>query len=299
MAEKTKKKGRKRPAIAGRRRKLAIVMSGGGMRCAYGAGALLAIAEQYKIAEPDILIAASGSAGNSAYYLSEQWDSAANIWIQGVTSPKFISFRRRRILDVDYLIDEVFRKQHPFDIEKIKSKKTKWLLPVTRVRDGATVYLVPKRTEEVYEYLRAAKAIPIVYGKTVTIDGEEYIDGDFGSDTEDLERKALALGAKDIIVIENSPPEFFRKTKRINMNAIRIVEKLRRDAGMLRAVERELVEKAPVIAPKGYDIIRIAPSKNLHIATSEKSKLKVRTAFNLGYADARDNKELQKLLQKK
>ena len=182
-AKKTKQKAASAKATASQRRKLAIVSSGGGMRCAYGAGALLAIAEQYKITEPDILIAASGSAGNSAYYLSEQWESAASIWMQGVASSKFISFRRRQILDVDYLIDEVFKKQHPFDIKKIKSKKTTWLLPVTRVRDGATVYLWPKRTEKLYEYLRAAKATPIAYGKTVTIDGEKYVDGDLGSET--------------------------------------------------------------------------------------------------------------------
>ena len=273
-------------------------MSGGGMRCAYGAGALLAIAEQYKVAEPDILIAASGSAGNSAYYLSEQWESAANIWIQGVTSPKFISFRRRQVLDVDYLIDEIFKKQHPFNIEKIKSKKTKWLLPVTRVRDGATVYLSPKRTEKVYEYLRAAKATPIAYGKTVTIDGEEYIDGDFGSETDDLVRRAIEEGADDIVVIENNPGiGLGKKTRRLILRGLEIEEIFRKKTGLAKAMTRELKEHQKLALPPEVRMVTLTPSKRLAVSVVSRKKLILRTAFNAGYADARDNKELKELLQ--
>ncbi len=201
------------------------------------------------------------------------------------------------MLDVDYVVDEIFKKMHPFDFKKLASAKTLLLFAATRVKDGETVYLNPPRNEGIYEYLRAAKAIPVVYGKRVPINGEEYIDGDFGADTEDLARKALALGAKDVIVVENSPLEFLRREKHIVMNAIRIIEKLKKEKGMIRAVNRELVEKPPVVVPKGHRMVRIAPSKNFHVSTAEKSKLKVRTIFNVGYADARDNKELRELLK--
>ncbi len=277
-------------------RKLAIVMSGGGMRCAYGSGALLAIAEQYKLTEPDILIAASGSAGPSAYYLSGQAHLGALLWIRGATNPKFISFRRHRVLDIDYLIDDVFKKQYPLDFKKIRSKKTKWLLPVTRVRDGATVYLSPKRTQEVYEYLRAAKAIPVAYGKTVKIGNEEYIDGDFGSQTEDLARKALQEGAQDIILIESNPESFGRKAEHVIIRGSEIEQILLKKTGLAKAAARELERKKPLTAPQGVRLVVISPSKASSVHVVTRKKLNLRTAFNLGYADARDNAELRELL---
>jgi len=222
-------------------RKLAIVMSGGGMRCVYGVGVLTALIEEYGLIEPDIVIASSGSAGGAAYYLSGQYRETVSAWLSLLPSKKFISFTRRRMLDVDYVVDEIFKKMHPFDFKKLAASKTLLIFAATRVKDGKTRYLKVPHDKRIYEYLRATKAIPIVYGKSVTIGRTEYVDGDFGSDTEDLGRKALSLGARDLIVIESSPLEFLKKEKRIVMNAVRLIEKLDREPGMARAAERELV----------------------------------------------------------
>jgi predicted patatin/cPLA2 family phospholipase len=58
--------------------KIAIIMSGGGMSCSYGAGALTALIEKYNII-PDIVVARSGSAGTGSYFVSKQYDSIKNI----------------------------------------------------------------------------------------------------------------------------------------------------------------------------------------------------------------------------
>ena len=281
------------------KRKLAIVMSGGGMRCAYGVGVLTALVEEYSVTKPDILIAASGSAGGAAYYLSGQYRETISAWLSLLPSKRLISFRRRRVLDVDYLVDEIFKKRHPFDFEALAATKTLLIFAATRAKDGKTIYLKVPRDKRIYEYLRAAKAVPIVYGKRVVIGKSEYIDGDFGSDTEDLVEKAFSLGAQDVVVVENSPLEFLRKEKRMTMRALRTIERWEKNAGMLQAVKRELTEKVPMKAPKGCTLVRIAPLKDLRIGTLENKTLKLRTVFNVGYADARDNKGLQRLLTKK
>lgn len=291
MPRTTKKKEKKR--------KLALVMSGGGMRCAYGVGVLTALIEEYGMTKPDILIAASGSAGGAAYYLSGQYRETISAWLSLLPSKRLISFRRRRVLDVDYLVDEIFKKMHPFDFKALSAVKTLLIFAATRAKDGKTVYLKVPRDKRIYEYLRATKAVPIAYGKRVTIGRSEYVDGDFGSDTEDLVEKAFSLGANDVVVVENSPAEFLQKEKRRTAKAMRTIEKWRKDVGMLQAVKRELVEKATMKAPKGCTLVRIAPLRNLHIGTLENKKLKLRTVFNVGYADARDNEALRKLLTKK
>lgn len=286
-------------ASAGKRRKLALVMPGGGMRCVYGAGAMTALVEEYGLTEPDIIIASSGGAGNVAYYLSGQYREIVAVWLSLIPSKHLISFRRRKILNIDYLVDEILKKKHPFDFKTFASARTLLLFAATRVRDGETTYLKVPRDEQVYEYLRATAAVPIVYGKRVTIGGDEYVDGDFGSDTEDLVQKAFALGAQDVIIIESSPSQFLSKEKRLVMKALRTIEKAEKNTGMVKAIDRELTKKPPIVAPKGRRVIYVTPSKNLHNGTLQNKKLKLRTVFNVGYADTRDNKELRELLAQK
>ena len=102
--------------------KTAIIMSGGGMTCSYGAGSILALAEKYNLEKPDIVIAGSGNAGTLAYFVAQQYDSIFNIWSNLLATKKFIDLGRiLKIIDIDYLIDEVFKKQAPIDEERVYS----------------------------------------------------------------------------------------------------------------------------------------------------------------------------------
>ena len=279
-----------------KKRKLAIVMSGGGMRCAYGAGALTALAEEFGLVKPAIVIAASGSAGNAAYYVAGQYTNGAQIWTS-LANSRFISFRRLPILDIDYLVDEVFRKNHPFDTGAMEKSKIHFLVPLTRVNDGATVYMEPKPAEAIYDYLRAAKAVPVAYGKTVTIQGEEYMDGDFGASTNDFVLKALEEGAEDLIVLESNPGESAEKTKYILMEALWAKGYLKKEPGVMAAALHELRPTPPIVLPEGVRLVTVQPTKKISLKPVTTSSMNLRTAFNLGYDDATNNAELQKLLQ--
>ena len=301
MHKKTKKRKAPRGANAARerqkkKRKLAIVMSGGGMRCAYSAGVMTALVEKFNLTEPDIVVAASGSAGNSAYYLAGQYMLGAVIWIQKISGSRLVSFKRRRFLNIDYLIDEVFKKQHPLNIKELRAKKTRWLVPVTRVRDGETVFLSPPRNQDVYEYLRAAKAVPFIYGKEVRIGKEEYIDGDFGSNFGDLIQKAIQEGAADIVAMDCSPGIEGSKRRKILIEAAYYREKISGNAGLMKAAKHEM-QHVPIPTVPGVRIVVLAPRKNMRLSLLARKKLELRSLLNLGYADAANNEELAKLLE--
>ncbi len=107
-------------------KKVAIVGSGGGMSCAYFAGAILALVRELNFTKPYLAIGSSGSTGTLAYYVSEQYDSIEHIWSNLLSSKEFISLIRiNKIMDIDYLIDEVFKKQDILDVDKLKSSKIK------------------------------------------------------------------------------------------------------------------------------------------------------------------------------
>lgn len=266
------------------------------MRCAYDVGVLTAFIEEYGFTEPDIVIAASGSVGPATYYLSDQYRKAVS-WLSAFSGRHVISFRRRKVLDIDYVIDEVFKKMNPIDFEKLRGKKTRLFYVATRISDGETVYLEPPRDEGIYEYMRAAKAVPLAYGHLIPLGDDRYVDGNFGASMPDLLTEAIRLEATDIIVIENDPDKSSKHMfYTLLIEAIRADAELLREKGLERAARRELKEHAMPALPPETRVISIAPSKKIRLSIITRNKSDLRIAFNLGYADAADNAELRKLL---
>ena len=144
--------------------KVAIVVSEGGMSCAYSVGVILGLVDKYKLTDPDIVIGASGSSGIVAYFVARQYEEGRNIWENLLSTKKFISFARPlKIIDVDYVIDEIFKKQEPLNIEAIRQSKTKLLIAATNITKGDTEYF--SNQNDIFEVLRASNAILFFYGK--------------------------------------------------------------------------------------------------------------------------------------
>lgn len=124
-------------------------MSGGGMKCSFGVGAILAIAEKYKIKEPFLLICGSGSAGTGSYYVSAQYKSIRNIWTNLVSS------------------------------------KTIYLIPALNKKTGKIDYLDVKKND-IFECMRATKAMPIAFklNPKVEINNSFYCDSPISSKPE-------------------------------------------------------------------------------------------------------------------
>ncbi len=182
---------------------IAIIVGGGGMRCAYAAGALIALAKELKLTEPDIVIGVSGGASNLAYYVSGQYDSLKNIWINLVTTKRYISFLRlRHVVDVSYLIDVIVKKDDPLNTDNIKNSKTKLFIAATDCDTGRPEYF-SNQYENILEAMRASVTIPIVDNKYTLINDKKYIEGGIGSPLESNIEKAIEEGATKIIVIKS------------------------------------------------------------------------------------------------
>lgn len=280
-----------------RKRKLAIVMSGGGMRCVYGVGVLTALVEEYGMTKPDIIVASSGSVANAAYYLSGQYRSTIAVMLSLIPDKKVISFTRRKVFDVDYIVDEICKKRYPFNFVELKRSPTVFLLATTRVTDGKTVYMKLPKTNAIYERLRAAKAVPVVYGEEIKIGAQTYIDGDFSCNIEDLTKRAIEEGATHILIVENDPNTRASKMrKKAFMELLYFEKKISGKPGLAKAFARKMKEPAQVTFPAGVQHVMLLPSKKFPISSIERSKRRLRNGFNLGYADAATNKKLRKLL---
>ena len=185
------------------KKKIAVVCSGGGMRSAYTGGALVALAIKHKLIAPDIIIAASGSAAFALYYLTGQYKSIERIATELLSTPKFISFLRPfRIMDIDYLIDVVFKIQEPLNTKELREQSAKYYIAITNAKTRTTSYVSNDDNADIFELLRATKAIPIFFNKEVYLSGISYIDGTVSASFENTVEKAKELGATHIIGID-------------------------------------------------------------------------------------------------
>lgn len=80
-------------------------------------------------------------------------------------------------MDIDYLIDVVFKQQAPLDVQQIEKSSIDYYIATTNARTGEVEYFSPKNEKNVFELMRASKAIPFFYGKSISINGQRYHDG--------------------------------------------------------------------------------------------------------------------------
>ncbi|MEK7063111.1 MAG: patatin-like phospholipase family protein [Patescibacteria group bacterium] len=273
------------------KQKIGLVLTGGGMRCGYSAGALLALHEVYGFDEPYALGAASGSAGNGFYYLSRQYTLARKVWTKLLIDPGFL--KPNGGVNVDYLIDTIFRKKATLDTKAIDKTKTKFFIPVTNVQTGATEFITNRSFFDYYEVLRAAKALPIVYGKKVRLGLKRYIDGDMGENIEDLARKVLSTGVTTLITINCEPPA------RDTVSKLFLTAKALTSRRPLRMAMLRDLAVPPGLCPTRMSVRAycISPSKPLKVRTMSGSNETLTEAFNLGYADVAGSRELQALFK--
>lgn len=263
--------------------KLAIICTGGGMRCAYAGGALVSLAKEFRVTTPHIAIGVSGGAGSLVYYLTEQYDSIERIWTDLVATDKFISYRfKKPILDIDYLVDTVLKNEAPLDIERLYASATDWHFPATDMEDQKQSRFFSKKDSlDVFELLRASMAAPVVYGKKIILGKFGYQDGDMGLTVEDSIAKAQTLGATHIIVIESHLENF----------KVRFIDKFFKK----RFLKVALTQPQNNVESASLNIIRI---QNTHSPAGflSRDRKKLRATFDRGYYDILQSSELRQFL---
>ena len=270
--------------------KIAIVTSGGGMKCSYGAGALVALVQKLGIKEPDIFVSASGSVGNMMYYLAGQTKDVERLWLRYIPSPEAVNIFPPRI-NLDYLIDTVLRRELPLDIDALNATTTRWFVPVTDMETGHTRYITNDLWLDPYEVMRAAKALPLVYSGSVRLGTRPFIDGGISANMADLLRKAAHEGAKKIICIANTT--YTPTAQVLFMHGFALFSK-----PMLRHLILNDIRRAEWDdVPGNPEILLITPSYPLPLGLITKVRRKLAEAYQMGYADVMDKrKEIEAFL---
>ena len=282
------------------RPKTCIVAEGGGLRASYVVGVVKALIENFHITSVDIAVATSGSAGTLAYYVTRQFDSITNAWTNLLSTWKFLSLRNlllgKPLLNIDYLVDVVFKQQDRLDIEALRAQPTKLFIPVTNYRTGEAKYFSNHDDVDFFEVLRATKAAELSYGRPVKIGEQEYIDGALTVPIGIT--KAIDAGATDIIVISPNPKGFIRSRSLLERSATGLLGR-----GFPKGL-RQTIEKHPHTYNSILDIIKremelnerniilIQPESTIATGTLGNSRKNLMLTIEQGYADACRYEEL-------
>lgn len=272
--------------------KLAIIMSGGGMKASFNAGVLLALVSKYKITDPYLLICSSGSAGTGAYYVSRQYDSIKTIWEKLLSSKTILNqWRLRKILDIDYLIDDVFKKQIPLDEDKVYKSNIKFFISSFNQTTGEIVYFDNHNNMDVFESMRASKAVPILYKliPSVKIKRSLYFDPFLTSRSDIHLKKVLKEGATKILMINNSPYKA-NKFEKICYEFWLLFQKCRKK---YLKTEKELLSYK---IPENIKTYTIFPKSKLKIGIINNNKNLLHQALMQGYRETIKDKRLETFL---
>lgn len=185
-------------------KKVAIIASGGGMHCAFSAGCFRALQQELGFDEPALIVAASGSAGGAFYYLAGQTECLKRIWTVHIASFKFIAWRRlRKIMDIDYLVDTVLAQLETFDENSFRTSKITVYVPLLKSGTKDLEYIDNKKNFPPLEILRAAKAVPVIYGNKVQLGTDYYTDGATKASLNNMIEFASELGATHFLILDN------------------------------------------------------------------------------------------------
>lgn len=259
--------GRARPAppTGDRGAKLGLVVEGGGMRGAISGGVLLALEEVGCTEIFDEAYAESAGAINAAYFLAGQAGLGSRIYYEDAASARFINpLRLRPVVDIDFLVDEVFAAAKPLDAGAVARSRTRAFFSVTNARDGSARTIdVGREAVPLLHLLKATAAIVPLYHRAVPLDGGMYVDGGI-SDPIPVGR-AIASGCTHILVVVTRPRGFrfmpFSGGQRLGMRFL-----------LGRRWSRELVRVLFHAMPGRYNVSRdlafgtTPPDRRVHIA---------------------------------
>lgn len=276
--------------------KTAIICRGGGMRSAHGAGFLYALATQLHMPYPDMVVGSSGNAANLLYYATgkeEQCESMKRIWTELLSTPKFIShIRIRRFMNIDYLVDTVFKEEAPLDTNALCTSLIEYYIAVVDACSGSVRFIERKDYVDSFELLRATKALPFFYGKTVALLKGVFLDGAVGQPLQSQIDFALSRGATKILFIDNSTPRTVVGKVLLFLYALTTPKKFR------NVVIKDILTKRACSVPDSVDFLHVR-REQLPASAICRNRHKLQATFDQGVRDALELEQKLKVLFRK
>lgn len=198
------------------KRKLGLVVEGGGMKCAYNAGILDSFLDAH--ISFDYCIGVSAGSGNLASYLAGQRGRNLRFFTEHIHAPEYFGvrsfFKTGDLFGLEYIYGTLTRSsgKDPLDYKAIVRNPAEYEVVVTNALTGRAEYHGKEALQQDdYRLLMASSAIPAIC-RPVNLNGKPYYDGGL-SDAIPV-RRALEQGCDRLVVILSKNREYQRKPQK-------------------------------------------------------------------------------------
>ncbi len=235
----------------------AIYFEGGGMRGIFGIGVAMGLEQAGLTNTFDAIVGGSAGACNAMYFAAGQSELASTVYLDDLTGVRFISWKRfSKIMDIDYLADEVFRHTKRLDVAKLKSSRARLLVTMTCAQTGTGIIVDVLECGDPIVALKASMAIPIFYGRCVDVNGRQFFDGEVSLPLA-IEQVIETVLPTDLLVVLNRPLR--RKSDRISFLASLVIKIVFANKAHLR----QAMLRYPEISDKNIRIIETAVRRTI------------------------------------
>jgi predicted patatin/cPLA2 family phospholipase len=275
--------------------RIALVVSGGGMRGAYPAGMAHALEDAGFGDVFDEAYGSSAGAFIAAGFLTGQSWAAAPIFARDMTSREFIDVRRigtgRPVMSLDHLFDHILTVTNPFDWTHLCRMAIPLRVVATGADDLRPHVLAELRSPTDWKVgLRATATIPWLAGPPVEFGGRRWIDGSVAEPLAVI--RALRGGATHVLALSSRSPQDVRAAR--SPAWARSLDRLAPGLGAMANDTRRLFSHnlAPAADPAhpergGAHVLAITPSAAGGIRGLTTDERRVREATDAGRGFAR------------
>ncbi len=189
--------------------RIALGIEGGGMRGTISAGMAYGLHELGLVPAFDAVYGSSAGAINGAWLLSASPEGLRG-WTDPALAGKLIGWgamlRRRPVIDVEALVEEVYVREFPMDFGSVMRNPVEYHPLATDAVTGQAADLRPMlgSPAEFRLALRASAALPFLAGPPVTLGGRRFYDAGIAEPVPF--RTPLAQGATHVMVLRSKRP---------------------------------------------------------------------------------------------
>lgn len=275
------------------KKKIALVLEGGGMRGAYTAGCLAWFIDHNINFENGYGIS-TGAIHLCSYLLREKrylYELSTNY----IADKKLVGWRpllrEGKFVGYDYLFDTLLPYIFHFDLHKLlniaHSKTAK--IGLYDLDKQKTIYINLKNSDKNFKLLKAATSLPII-GKAVSYKHKKYLDG--GISEMIPIKEALKDKQEKFIVISTKPADFVRKpAKKIIVKLMALYyhryPQIAKDYKIRHLNYNNQVQIVKDLV-KTKKAIFLYPSQEIPVTRTKGNKENLRKLYELGYQDTQN-----------
>lgn len=271
------------------RKKIGLVVEGGGMKCAYGAGIMDAFLDEGITF--DYCIGVSGGSGNVASYLAGQRGRNLRFFTDHIHSPDYFGLKSLLktgdLFGLEYIYGNLTRRdgEDPLDFPALMKNPAEYEVVVTNALTGKPEYYGREMMQQDdYRLIMASSAIPVAC-HPVELNGTPYFDG--GLTDAIPVRRAMEQGCEKLVVLLTKNRDYVRKPqgmrglyRRVCRRYPRIVDAIDRR----HEVYNDNLRGVFSLEREGTAFV-LAASEPIHVGTYSMKEEAERALYDLGLRD--------------